>query len=148
MHDRIDYVVHSMLASQLSDPSGARGQVVGLLSQPIARQALSGSFGYELGATGAMLAVAVLGFLAFRYPQRHPGRPVVAQFWNAMSGQQAASQFWNATAGLAEGHAEADLPLHAERVSWLREFIRVPVIGVTQTCHRFTVHAAPACGPV
>jgi hypothetical protein len=137
VRDRIHYIVHSVLASQLSDPSGARGQVVGLLSQPLAQQAVSGDFGYVLAAPGAMLAVAVLGFLLFRYSQRHQGR----------RHPQVAARVWNAMVGLAGRHPPANLWLDAEGHARLRGFIGIPALGATPIRHCFTRHLTAACGP-
>jgi hypothetical protein len=142
VRDRIHYIIHSILASQLGDPSGARGQAVGLLSQPVAQQLVCGGFDYVLAALSALLAVAVLGFLVIRYSQRHQRRQVVAHIWNAM-------------VGLAGPHAPADLSLDAEGISRLREFIGIAALTATQIRHRFTRqrtrrrftgHLTAACG--
>jgi hypothetical protein len=136
VRDRIRYVVGSVLTLQLSDPSGTRGEVVGLFSQPLAQQVFSGDFGYGLAAPGVMLAVALLSFLAFCYSQRHPGgrnRPLAAPFWTAMTrpaGWDASAEAW----------------LDAEGDARLRGPMGIPVLGASQIWHHFTAHPTAASG--
>jgi uncharacterized protein (DUF2147 family) len=76
VRDRVQHIAGSLLASHLSDPSAARGQVIGLLGQTLAQWAPAARYGEALIALGAMLFVALAGILLVKFGNRHAGQRV------------------------------------------------------------------------
>jgi uncharacterized protein (DUF2147 family) len=63
-----------MLASHLSDPSAARGQAIGMLSQTVAQRVVAGGYASALIALVALLFVVLCSALLFRARKRRPGQ--------------------------------------------------------------------------